>query len=385
MSGGVIKPHGGRLVNRLATRRGVLRGPDEFKGLPELSVDTDKMRDIENIASGVFSPLEGFNGEEELLSILKDGRLPNWIPWTIPILLDVDEKFARAASDGGEILITESTGEGQAIMRVEESYSVNKKNVAQRIFQTVEVSHPGVARTYAMKNTLLSGKIDLIREGTSIKNAYDLKPSDTRAVFEKRRWDTVVGFQTRNVPHLGHEYLQKTAMNFTDGLFINPVIGKKKKGDFRDEVILGSYEVLVNFYFPRERVLLGALRTEMRYAGPKEAIFHAIIRKNYGCTHFVVGRDHAGVGQYYDPYAAQMIFSDFNDLGISPMFFTSFFYCKKCASVCTDKTCPHGEEHRSEFSGTLLRQQLNDSASSPLDLVRPEVLEVIRSWEDPFV
>jgi sulfate adenylyltransferase len=203
-------------------------------------------------------------------------------------------------------------------------------------------------------------------------------------LFNTKGWHTVVGFQTRNVPHLGHEYVQKTALTFVDGLFINPVIGRKKAGDFKDAVILAAYEELVQHYYVRERTVMATLHTEMRYAGPREAIFHAIVRKNFGCTHFIVGRDHAGVGDYYAPYAAQEIFDDFPDLGIIPLFFTAFFYCRRCGSVAHEKICPHGVEARLDFSGTLLRQLLTDR-HAPDGLIRPEVAEIILGIDNPFV
>jgi sulfate adenylyltransferase len=195
----------------------------------------------------------------------------------------------------------------------------------------------------------------------------------------------MVGFQTRNIPHLGHEYVQKTALTFVDGLFINPVIGKKKSGDFKDEVILEAYEALIRNYYLKDRAVMAILRTEMRYAGPREAIFHAIVRKNFGCTHFVVGRDHAGVGKFYSPYAAQEIFTEFPDLGIIPLFFTSFFYCDRCGSVVNEKICPHDRSHRTDFSGSGLREKLSKGEPLPKEFVRPEVADVLLKWKDPFV
>jgi sulfate adenylyltransferase len=195
----------------------------------------------------------------------------------------------------------------------------------------------------------------------------------------------IVGFQTRNVPHIGHEYVQKTALTFADGLFINPVIGKKKPGDFKDEVILQSYEALMEHYYLKERAVMAILQTEMRYAGPREAIFHAIVRKNFGCTYFIVGRDHAGVGNFYSPYAAQEIFDEFPDLGIVPLFFTAFFHCKRCGSVANEKTCPHSEQERLDFSGTLLRKMVTEQVAPPAELIRPEVAEIVMGFEHPFV
>ncbi|MFQ6011475.1 MAG: sulfate adenylyltransferase, partial [Nitrososphaerales archaeon] len=264
----MIRPHGGKLVNRIRTSSSG-EPSKEFRGLPRITIQNDKMRDVENIATGVFSPLEGFNGQEDLKSILKDGRLSNWLPWTIPIVLDVEEDFANEAYVSKEILIVEDAGDAFAVMKVDERFTLDKREIAKGVFETDDPNHPGVQRTLAMNDFFLGGKIELVKPGTKKDQQYGLDPIDTRNIFEKKGWETIVGFQTRNVPHIGHEYVQKTALNFTDGLFINPVIGKKKSKDFRDEVILGTYEVLVNFYFPRDRVLLGTLHTEMRYAGPR--------------------------------------------------------------------------------------------------------------------
>ncbi len=204
-------------------------------------------------------------------------------------------------------------------------------------------------------------------------------------MFEEKGWKTVVGFQTRNPPHLGHEYVQKTALAFVDGVFINPVIGKKKAGDFKDEVILQSYDALMKNYYLRESVVMSILPFEMRYAGPREAIFHAIVRKNFGCTHFIVGRDHAGVGNFYGPYDAQKIFDEFPDLDITPLFFKSFFYCKRCGTVTNEKACPHGEKEHINFSGTKIREMLSKGQIPPEELMRPEVAKVITRHKNPFV
>lgn len=236
-----------------------------------------------------------------------------------------------------------------------------------------------------MKQFLLGGKIDLIDEPKIPFAEYYLKPQATRLLFDEKGWRTVVAFQTRNIPHRGHEYLQKTALTFTDGLFINPVIGRKKQGDFKDELILKTYQALMNNYYPKDRVVMSILPMEMRYAGPTEAIFHAIIRKNFGCTHFIVGRDHAGVGNYYPPYAAQEAFKEFPDLGITPIFFRSFFYCKKCLSVVNEKTCPHRNQEHINFSGTRIREMLLRKEVPPKEVMRPEVSKIILGWESPYV
>jgi sulfate adenylyltransferase len=241
-----------------------------------------------------------------------------------------------------------------------------------------------VAKVMGMKDVLLGGKLDLVKETATPFARYKLSPRETRVLFKEKGWRTIVGFQTRNTPHIGHEYVQKAALTFTDGIFINPVIGKKKKGDYKDEVILASYEELIKHYYLKERAVMAILMMEMRYAGPREAIFHAIIRKNFGCTHIIIGRDHAGVGSYYHPFAAQDIFEEFPDLGIIPLFFRSFYYCKKCLSVVNDKICPHPPADQIQFSGTKIRDMLLRGEYPSPELVRPEVAKVIMEFKNPF-
>ena len=236
-----------------------------------------------------------------------------------------------------------------------------------------------------MGDLLVGGKITLVREMETPFSKYNLRPVETRVLFKEKGWRTVVGFQTRNAPHLGHEYVQKTALTFVDGVFINPVIGRKKRGDFRDEVILEAYNVLIEHYYLKDRAVMSILPFEMRYAGPREAVFHAIVRKNFGCTHFIVGRDHAGVGDFYPPYAAQDIFDEFPDLGIIPLFFKTFYYCKKCGGVVNEKICPHGEEQHIKFSGTRIRELLRRGQRPPREMMRPEVVDVILRSGNPFV
>jgi sulfate adenylyltransferase len=276
-------------------------------------------------------------------------------------------------------------GKPIAILHVEDIYQYDKEEMAQKTFGTTDPKHPGVAKVNSMQELLVGGKIDLISEPQMPFAEHYLKPEETRRLFEANGWQTIVAFQTRNIPHVGHEYLQKTALTFTDGLFINPVIGKKKSGDFKDELILKTYQSLIDNYYPKDRVVMSILPMEMRYAGPREAIFHAIIRKNFGCSHFIVGRDHAGVGNYYSPYAAQEIFREFPDLDITPMFFRSFSHCKKCRSVVNEKTCPHSKEDHIDFSGTRIREMLLKGESPPEELVRPEISKIILSWENPYV
>jgi len=236
-----------------------------------------------------------------------------------------------------------------------------------------------------MKPMLVGGTLELLNEMPNKYERYTLHPAETRVLFSERGWKTIVGFQTRNAPHLGHEYIQKSALVFTDGLFINPVVGRKKPGDYKDEVILKAYDALIRNYYPRDSVVLSVLRYEMKYAGPREAVHHAIMRKNFGCTHFIVGRDHAGVGKYYGPYDAWKIFREFPDLGITPLFVKEFFYCRKCGGMASEKTCPHSEKYRVKFSGTKTRRMLLSGIRPPPELMRPEVVDAILRFENPFV
>ena len=381
----VARPHGGRLVNRVATGRRRERLREEVKELPGVVVDDMAAYDVENIAYGVYSPLEGFMVREEVDWVLSEMRLPNDLPWTIPIVLWVDSGKQPVPEEGDLIALLHRSGLPLAVLHVEEVFGFNKQVYAGRVFKTRDPGHPGVARVFSAGDVLIGGKVELVNDPPNPYERYTLRPVETRVLFRERGWRTVVGFQTRNAPHLGHEYLQKSALAFVDGLFINPVIGRKKKGDFRDEVILKAYDVLTKNYFPKDTVVLSILRYQMRYAGPREAVHHAIMRKNFGCTHFIVGRDHAGVGNYYGPYEAQEIFKQFPDLGIVPLFFREFLYCEKCGGIVNEKICPHSEELRVRFSGTKLRELISRRERPPPYMVRPEVAEVLLSYEKPFV
>ncbi len=372
---GIPKPHGGRLVDRVVERT--------IKDLLSININKDLANDIENIADGIFSPLEGFMNEEDFMHVLKEGRLSNGVVWTIPIVLDLDEEEAKRAKDAKDILLRYE--DAMTIMHVEDVFRFDKKEMAQAVYQTIDSNHPGVAKTMVMNDVLVAGKIDLVNRPKDQLKMHRLTPKQTRAEFERRGWNTVVGFQTRNIPHLAHEMLQKTALNLFDGLFINPLIGKKKSGDFKDDVIIKAYETLLNYYYPKDSSMFVTLHTEMRYAGPKEAIMHAIMRKNFGCSHFIVGRDHAGVGNYYHPFAAHEIFKDYPDLEIKPLFFSAFFYCKICMGTVSAKICPHGKDDRIELSGTKLRKMVVEGERPSELLMRPEVTDLILNYKDPFV
>jgi sulfate adenylyltransferase len=376
------KPHGGKLINREIGENEKKKFQEQASELLTLNINEGLAKDVENIAKGVFSPLEGFLSEEDYSNVLNEKRLANDLPWTLPIILDAPNNFETR---NGDTITLSYENRPLALMHVEEVYKYNKREFAQKVYGTQDTKHPGVAKLKSMEDLLLGGKIDLIHEMKNPFSKYNLRPVETRILFKEKGWRTIVGFQTRNAPHLGHEYVQKAALTFVDGVFINPVIGKKKKGDFRDEVILEAYNVLIENYYLKDRAVISILPFEMRYAGPREAIFHAIVRKNFGCTHFIVGRDHAGVGDFYPPYAAQDIFDEFPDLGIVPLFFKEFYYCKKCGGMVNEKICPHGEEQCIKFSGTKIREMLVKGQRPPEEIMRPEVTDIILKSGKPFV
>ena len=378
MSDNSIKPHGGKLVNRITKA--------DPSGLYSISISEDLANDVENIADGIFSPLEGFLGKKDFENVISKGRLSNGLAWTIPIVLDVDESTAAKMKKAGKVLLQNHQGLGIAILHVKETFTFDKEKTAKGVYGTTDSSHPGVAKTMSMQDYLVGGKIDYIArpEETEIRK-YRLTPLQTRETFAKAEWKTIVAFQTRNPPHVAHEMLQKTSITTRDGVFVNPVIGKKKSGDFVDEVIVKCYETMIKHYYPENRCKLGTLHTEMKYAGPKEAIHHAIMRQNYGCSHIIIGRDHAGVGTFYDPFAAQKIFGDYPELEISPVFFPAFFYCRKCLTYTNPKACPHDDDAKEQISGTKLRQMIDDGKSPSEFILRPEVSKVILDYPHPFV
>ncbi|MFL6493889.1 MAG: sulfate adenylyltransferase, partial [Nitrososphaera sp.] len=369
MTSSIPSPHGNKLVNRI-----VVSDKKNLDGMYTLQVTNELRNDIENIADGIFSPLEGFVGENDFHSIVKTGRLSNGLAWTVPIVLDVDQQQAGKIKDAGQVALTSMNNEKFAILHVEEIYQFDKLACAKAIYQTDDIKHPGVEKTVNMKDMLVGGKIDVIKRlDESPLRKYRMTPAQTRAEISRRGWKSVVGFQTRNVPHVAHEMLQKAALNLFDGLLVNPLIGKKKHGDFKDELILSSYVALIDNYYPKNMVMFVTLHTEMRYAGPKEAIHHAIMRKNFGCSHFIVGRDHAGVGSYYHPFAAHEIFKDYIDIEIEPIFFPAFYYCKMCLMYSNERNCPHGPELREELSGTNMRKMVSNGDMPARHLMRPEV------------
>ena len=374
----MINAHGGKLVNRVTEA--------DPSGLLSIDISADLANDVENIADGIFSPLEGFLNKQDFESVISKGRLVNDIAWTIPTVLDVDDETGKKMKEAGDVLLKNPDGTGIAILHVEDVYSYDKQSTASGVYGTNDESHPGVAKTNSMNNFLVGGKIDFIqRQNETEIRKHRMTPIETRKAFDDAGWKTIVAFQTRNPPHVAHEMLQKTAITTRDGVFVNPLIGKKKAGDFKDEIIVKAYETMIANYYSENRCQLSTLHTEMKYAGPKEAIHHAIMRQNYGCTHIIIGRDHAGVGNFYDPFAAHKIFNDYPELEIQPIFFPAFFYCKKCLTFTNPKVCPHDADSREQISGTKLREMIQNGQSPSEFILRPVVAKVIIDFDKPFV
>ncbi len=381
----MIEPHGGRLINKELPKTEKARILDSIDEFVKIKVDPPTLKVIKNIAFGVFSPLEGFMNQADFQYVLEHMYLENNIAWPFPIVLDVNEEKASTFNIDDRIILVDSVETPIALMDVEDIYSYNRKEFAEKVYGTIDKNHPGVNTVFKMEDKLIGGEIFLINDPQSVFPELDLKPLETRVLFKEKKWDRIVAFQTRNPPHIGHEYVQKAGLTYVDGLFINPVIGKKKIGDFLDEVIIKSYQALIDQYYPKDRVVLSTFETEMRYAGPKEAIFHAIARKNFGCDHIIIGRDHAGVGDYYGPYDAHEIFDLFPDLGIEPIKFRSFSKCSKCDSIVNDKICPHPPEMQNFFAGREIRTALQSGKHPDPEVMRPEVAKVILQYSNPFV
>jgi sulfate adenylyltransferase len=373
-----IRPHGGRLINRF--------GRADTADMFTIDTTTDLAADAENIADGIMSPLEGFMVQQDLESVTSRGRLPDDTAWTIPMLLAVNRETAAAAKDAGDVLLRDPLGNGYAVLHVEESFKLARKDIAQKVFGTTDISHPGVAKTISMEGFAVGGKITYVKRPSMTElRRHRLTPVETRDIFSDLGWKTIVAFQTRNPPHVAHEMLQKTSITVRDGVFVSPILGEKKSGDFTNDVIIKSYELMMLYYYAPNRCKMSTLHTEMKYAGPKEAIHHAIMRQNYGCTHIAIGRDHAGVGSFYEPFAAHKIFGDYPDLEIAPIFFPAFFYCRSCLTFTNAKVCPHGVEDRETISGTKLRELVESNTMPSQYIMRPEVARLILRMPNKFV
>lgn len=376
----MIKPHGGKLINKILSEKDKKILKEKIFILKSIKLNKRQISDLEMIATGAFSPLEGFMGREDYENVLHNMKLCNGLVWPIPITLAINKDDSRRFQAGEDISLLDEFGTVLAVLHLEEIYSYDKELEAEKVYRTKDSKHPGVNVLYSQGDTLLSGKISVIEKPKHTEFIkYYLTPEETRKIFGEKAWKSVVGFQTRNPVHRAHEYIQKCALEIFDGLFLHPIVGETKSDDISADVRMKCYEVLLEKYYPKDRIVLAINPASMRYAGPREAIFHAIVRKNYGCTHFIVGRDHAGVGNYYGTYDAQKIFLEFKpeELGIIPLFFEHTFYCRKCGNMASSKTCPHGAEERIMLSGTRVREMLQGEEIPPLEFTRPEIAKIL--------
>jgi sulfate adenylyltransferase len=364
----LIAPHGGELVDRTGDR------PDDLDSLETLALTPRELSDLDMLASGALSPLQGFMGRDDYESVLETMRLAGGLPWALPVCLSVDE-----APKGDRVVLADGPGKPYAVLEVQEIFEYDKQREAQQSFRTTDEEHPGVARLYEQKPLYLAGRVTVFERAEPSFPELALDPAETRAAFAERGWRRVVGFQTRNPIHRAHEYLTKVALETVDGLLIHPLVGETKSDDVPAATRVECYRVLLDGYYPEDRVVLSAFPAAMRYAGPREAIWHAICRKNYGCSHFIVGRDHAGVGDYYGTYDAQLIFDEFepHELDIEPMFFEHSFWCRTCGSMASAKTCPHDSDQHVFLSGTKVREMLGEGELPPAEFSRPEVAAVL--------
>lgn len=376
------EPHGGRLIERVVSEEKASSLESSIDG-PTITLDTAAYQDAINITNGRYSPLTGFMTQQDFLKVVEDMSLEDGTVWPLPITLDVDSEAAKSLSPGTRAELTAPDGATIGFIDIDEVYTYNEQQTARQIFGTTDDSHPGVAALYGRDDFFVGGNVTLLE---SIRyDQSDLYPAETRVLFKHNNWETIAGFQTRNAPHRAHEYIQKSALELVDGLLVQPKLGDKKPSDYTDDTIISAYETLLHNYYPSQNVAMSSFPSTMRYAGPREAVFDAIIRKNQGCTHFIIGRDHAGVGDYYHEMAAQRVFTEIPDIGIELLFYDYAFYCRKCDGMASDKTCCHNDDSRVSPSGKYIRELIRNGDRPSDKLMRPEVAEFVVNTEDPFV
>jgi sulfate adenylyltransferase len=376
-----IAPHGGTLVSLLVQGDAAAALASEAAHLPKLVVSERELSDLEMLAVGALSPLTGFQGQDDYHSVLDTMHLTNGVPWAIPVTLSLSDDEAHRLGGAGAVALRASEDAAPlAVLRISQIYKRDKAKEATTVYRTDDAEHPGVKALYDAGDNCAAGTLEVIAlPAHDDFQSYRLTPAQTRAAFRERGWKTVVGFQTRNPIHRAHEYIQKCALEIVDGLLVHPLVGATKGDDVPADVRMRCYEALFDGYYPKDRAMVSVFPAAMRYAGPREAIWHAIARKNYGCTHFIVGRDHAGVGTYYGTYDAQQIFREFapGELGITTLNFEHSFWCQACEGMASPKTCPHPEESRISLSGTKVREMLRNGERPPPEFSRPEVADIL--------
>lgn len=378
MSTDLIAPHGGELINRLASAQEKEDFLAKADSLPRVKLDERATSDLVMIAIGGFSPINGFMGQNDYLGVVKEMRLANNLPWSVPVTLSVTSAVAEPLEIGSLVRLDDLEGKFIGVLQLTEKYTYDKELEAENVYRTSENKHPGVKVVYEQGEINLAGPVWLLERAAHPQfPKYQIDPAASRAMFQEKGWKTIVGFQTRNPIHRAHEYIIKCALEIVDGLFLHPLVGATKSDDIPADVRMRCYEIMLENYFPQDRVVLAINPSAMRYAGPREAIFHALIRKNYGCTHFIVGRDHAGVGDYYGTYDAQEIFGEFTpeELGIMPLKFEHAFYCTLTEQMATAKTSPATKDERIHLSGTKVRAMLREGKTPPPQFSRPKVAE----------
>jgi sulfate adenylyltransferase len=382
----IVPPHGADTVKPLMVPEAErLEESKRSEKLRKIPLESRTISDVFMLAMGAYTPLDGFMGYDDWRGSCLNMQLTSGLFWPIPITLPVDEKLADGIHAEEEVaLIDSKTSETLALMQVRDKYSIDKKIETEHVYRTADPKHPGVAKVLAQGEINLAGRVMVLSEGEypiKYANLY-IRPAETRAMFLEKGWSRVAAFQTRNPMHRSHEHLVKIAIEVTDGVFIHQVLGKLKAGDIPAEVRTRAIQAMIDNYFRPETVIQAGYPIEMRYAGPREALFHALIRQNFGCSHLIVGRDHAGVGDYYGPLDSQRIFDQLwpGALHTKPLKIDVTFYCRKCYGMATAKTCPHDPKHHISISGTQQREMLSTDVEIPPEFSRPEVVAILREY-----